>query len=412
MPFIDTPRLGERRERRNEGMGRAACSLVVRWTLRLCLMITGVGLGIALAAGTAYADATPLGKGADRLAGNAKKVAGSVVKKKAPTARPKAVRKPAQRPAAKPAKRVVRNFRPQARPTRIAPKPRVRIPSPERKKVASPVRSTIKKSRPGTIVKKAPAKINKRVAKKIDKPAVKKKIDQPRKKIDKAAGTVERSTPKPLPADPAAIRLPAVDQPAVDLPSLLLPSIELPAIELPAVKLPAVKLPAVNLPTGEIPPGQRPAVPPEMSGPTLVRSVPGSPQPGIRSADPPATPALDPVRPPPAEVKTPAIAAAMPVHLLIRGLPATLLQSIATFANETLAGSTPTSVGTSAALILAATIGLAASSSASANTSGWAGMALLPAALHLSAVGVRRRFSAALRLSASRIGYRPAFAPD
>jgi hypothetical protein len=383
-------------------MGRAACSLVVRWTLRLCLMITGVGLGIALAAGTAYADATPLGKGVDRLAGKAKKVTGSVVKKKAPTARPKAVRKPAQRPAAKPAKRVVRSSRPQARPTRIAPKPRVRIPSPARKKVVSPVRSTIKKSRPATIVKKAPAKINKRVAKKIDKPAVKKKIDQPRKKIDKAAGTVERSTPKPLPADPAAIRLPANDRPAVDLPGLLLPSIELPAIELPAVKLP----------TGEIPPGQLPSAPPEVSGPTLVRSVPASLQPGIRSADPPATPAFDRVRPPPAEVKTPAVAATMPVRLLTSGLAATLLQSIATFADETLAGSTQTSVGTSAALILAATIGLAASSSASANTSGWAGMTLLPAALLLSAVGVRRRFSAALRLSAWRIGYRPAFAPD
>ena len=364
-------------------------------------MIIGVGLGIALAAGTAHADSTPLGKGVGKLAGSAKKVTDSVVKKKAPSARPKAVRKPVKRPAAKPAKRVVRSPRPQAKPLRVAPKPRVRIPAPARKKVLAPNRTKINNSQPAKIVKKTSAKINKRVAKKIDKPAAK-KLDKPRKKINKVVTQAARPMPNPQSVDPAAILLPDVDLPAVELPAVVIPSIELPAIELPAVELP----------TGEIPPGLLPTVVPEVSGPPLVRSVPHVLQPNTRSADRSASPALDRVRPAPAESRTPAMAATTPVHLVTSVLAAALFRPIATFAEVTVFGVTPTSAGTSTALILAAAIGVAATSSANANTSGWAGMALLPAALHLSAVGVRRRFSAALRLSAWRIGYRPAFAPD
>ena len=361
-------------------MGRAACSLVVRWTLRLCLMITGVGLGIALAAGTAYADGTPLGKGVDRLAGNAKKVTGSVAKKKAPNARPKAVRKPAHRPTAKPAKRVVRSSRPQAKPHRVVSTPRVRIHAPARKKAVSPVRSTIKKSRPATIVKKAPAKIN-RGAKKIDKPVAKKKIDQPRKKIDKAAAKVTR------------------------------PVLELPTLVLPSVELPAIKLPPVKVPPGEIPPVRLPMAPAEVPGPPSVPVVTGSVPPGTPLAGQPAIPAVDRVRAAAIDGET-AVAATPTPGAVTSGLAADLLRTIVTFRDETSAAVTPISVGTSSALVLAAVIGVAASSSAGANASGWGGIALLPAALSLSAVGVRRRFSAALRLSAWRIGYRPAFAPD
>jgi hypothetical protein len=97
---------------------------------------------------------------------------------------------------------------------------------------------------------------------------------------------------------------------------------------------------------------------------------------------------------------------------MISSLTVKLVRSVENVAEEASAPVTSTSVGTGAGLVVAVAVGLAGSSSASASASGWAGRALLPAAFHLSAVGVRRRFSAALRLSAWRISYRPAFAPD
>ena len=135
------------------------------------------------------------------------------------------LRRPARRPcASRPSGR--RRSRPSVssgargrRPGRIASR-RSRVSGSllQQGKRSSPrCSATINKSRPAKIVKKASAKINKRVAKKIDKPVAKKidkpvvkKIDRARKTVDKTAATVERPMPNPLAGrsgrDPAARR--------------------------------------------------------------------------------------------------------------------------------------------------------------------------------------------------------------
>ena len=135
-------------------------------------------------------------------------------------------------------------------------------------------------------------------------------------------------------------------------------------------------------------------------------------QPAAQSAEQPLAPAADRVRASRTSEETPAVAPVRPTRTVTSGSISIVVKAVENLADEASTLATPTAVSAGSALVVAAVIGAAASSSASASASGWAGTALMPAGLYLSAVGVGRRFSAALRLSAWRISYRPAFAPD
>ena len=176
------------------------------------------------------------------------------------------------------------------------------------------------------------------------------------------------------------------------------------------MKLPVVELPAVEPPAVGQPPA--PTAPPKAYAPPPVRPVPVSRQPAAQSAEQPLAPAADRVRASRTSEETPAVAPVRPARTVTSGSISIVVKAVENLADEASTLATPTAVSAGSALVVAAVIGAAASSSASASASGWAGMALMPAALYLSAVGVGRRFSAALRLSAWRISYRPAFAPD
>ena len=185
--------------------------------------------------------------------------------------------------------------------------------------------------------------------------------------------------------DRAAGRTP--DRVAVGLP---LPALHLPAVSVPPITLSPGLLPAITSP-GLVRPG------------LLLDPVPDSPTTPV--ASPAVVTAVTPSFADPAPVAVSTANAGAPAAAVLRSTVVEMVQQLSPSV-------TPTALGTSAAVVLAAAIGLAVSGSLGAAASGWAGMALAPAARSTLAVGASRRFGPGPRHTAWRAPYRPAFSPD
>jgi hypothetical protein len=436
---------------------------VARWLLRILIATVVFVVGLALAATSAQADvkSNPLGTSAGKVAGTATKAKAKVAARSTVPKvkiRVKAKAAPVRRAARKAAPvRTYRATRTTRAVVRKAAPVRTRISTVHRKtSPRPPVRAVRKaaapKARQAPRAKTSPTKINSSPSK-ITKSSVRKATTVKRSPSTKAvkvaqtgpvtakdrAGLLTQSSPELALTVPAVevagrpvqgVRVPAVVAPeikvtvgnSVDLsappvglriPLLSLPRVSLPPSELPTVTPPRTELPTVALPRADQPTASQPVSWVAAAEPVVHQRA--GPVDGAASGRP-------------AQFET----AQRPLGLLAGGstvltaytalmlsLDAGVMGSIGPPAVVILtelgqrirAMEIPASVGPTTALIIAAAIA-AATGTASSGSAGGGGLAVVPTAFRLPALGGYRRLTGRSRESAFGTPRRPGFSPD